>query len=142
MTTSHRGACFCGAVEIEAAGDPVEMGCCHCSSCRAYSGGPVSTFMLWKSANVDVVKGAELVGRFNKTEMSDRQFCTRCGGHLMTRHPSLGLTDVRSEVISTLRFEPVVHLNYAEAVLPMKDGIAKLRDFPAAVGGSGQILPE
>ena len=98
----------------------------------------MSTFTLWKSANVEVVKGAELVGRFNKTEMSDRQYCTRCGGHLMTKHPTLGLTDVRAEVISTLRFEPVVHLNYAEAVLSTKDGITKLRDFPAAVGGSGQ----
>jgi hypothetical protein len=142
MTDKHLGACFCGAVEIETAGDPEEMGYCHCSSCRAYSGGPVSTFMLWKSDNVEVVKGAEFVGRFNKTEMSDRQFCTRCGGHLMTKHPSLGLTDVRASVMPGLRFEPVVHLNYAEAVLPMRDGITKLKDFPAAVGGSGQTIPE
>jgi hypothetical protein len=27
-------------------------------------------------------------------------------------------------------FEPVIHLHYAEAVLPMKDGLRKLRDFP------------
>ena len=30
--------------------------------------------------NVTVTKGAGLVGRFMKTEKSDRQFCTKCGG--------------------------------------------------------------
>jgi hypothetical protein len=41
-----------------------------------------------------------------------------------------------------MAFEPVVHLNYAEAVLPMKDGLPKLKDFPAEVGGSGEVMPE
>jgi len=27
-------------------------------------------------------------------------------------------------------------------VLPMKDGLPKLRDFPAEAGGSGQTMPE
>jgi hypothetical protein len=35
-----------------------------------------------------------------------------------------------------------VHVNYAETVLPMKDGLPKLRDFPAAFGGSGEMVPE
>jgi hypothetical protein len=74
--------------------------------------------------------------------MSDRQFCTRCGGHLMTDHPTLGLTDVRAGVMSGIAFKPVVHLHYGEAVLPMKDGLPKLKDFPAAVGGSGETVPE
>ena len=39
-------------------------------------------------------------------------------------------------------FKPVVHLNYAEAVLPMKDGLPKLRDFPAQAGGSGATIAE
>ncbi|HJS61620.1 MAG TPA: GFA family protein, partial [Pseudolabrys sp.] len=29
-----------------------------------------------------------------------------------------------------------------ETVLPMKDGLPKLRDFPAAAGGSGETMPE
>jgi len=38
--------------------------------------------------------------------------------------------------------EPSVHLNYAETVLPMRDGLPKLKDSPAAVGGSGEMVPE
>ncbi|MGF1609034.1 MAG: GFA family protein [Kiloniellales bacterium] len=142
MAKTHRGTCFCGAVAIEATGVPEEMGYCHCSSCRSYSGAPVSAFTLWKAENVGVAKGAELLGRFNKTEFSDRRFCTKCGGHVMVDHPSLGLTDVHAATIPTLAFRPAVHLNYAETVLPMKDGLPKLKDFPAQAGGSGETMPE
>jgi hypothetical protein len=39
-------------------------------------------------------------------------------------------------------FKAAVHLNYAETVLPMKDGLPKLKEFPAEVGGSGETMPE
>ena len=129
-------------VAIEVMGTPEVMGYCHCRSCRSYSGAPVSAFTLWKKENVRIAKGAEFLGWFNKTGFSDRQFCTRCGGHVMVDHPSLGLTDVHAATIPTVVFEPTVHLNYAETVLPMRDGLPKLKDFPAEVGGSGETMPE
>ena len=98
--------------------------------------------MLWKPASVKVTKGAEFVGHFQKSETSDRQFCIQCGGHLMSSHPTFGLTDVYAATIPTLAFVPAVHVNYAETVLPMKDGLPKMRDFPAELGGSGQTMPE
>jgi hypothetical protein len=39
-------------------------------------------------------------------------------------------------------FTPKVHLNYEETVLPIKDGLPKLKDFPAAIEGSDETLPE
>jgi hypothetical protein len=60
----------------------------------------------------------------------------------MTDHPLWGLVDVYAASIPTLEFTPGVHVNYAETVLPMKDGLPKLKDFPAELGGSGVILPE
>ena len=142
MADAHTGTCFCGAVEIEAMSAPLEMGYCHCRSCRSYSGAPVSAYILWKSENVRVSKGAEFLGRFKKTEVSERQFCTRCGGHIMTFHPTFGLTDVRPAVIPSVAFKPALHLHYADTVLPMKDGLPKLKDFPTEAGGSGEVLPE
>jgi hypothetical protein len=35
-----------------------------------------------------------------------------------------------------------VHVNYGETVLRMKDGLPKMKDFPAELGGSGETLPE
>jgi hypothetical protein len=142
MSDIHKGACFCGAVEIEATGEPVEMGYCHCSSCRSYSGGPLVAFTLWKADRVRVTRGADLLGGINKTGMSDRRFCRKCGGSLMTEHPGMGFTDVNAAILPSVAFRPVVHLNYAETVLPVRDGLPKLRDFPAEVGGSGEMMPE
>jgi hypothetical protein len=88
------------------------------------------------------MSGAEFVATFNKSAMSLRQHCTKCGGHLMTRHPPLGLVDVYAATIPTLRFVPGVHVNYSETVLPMRDGLPKLKDFPAELGGSGIAVPE
>ncbi|MER9693296.1 GFA family protein [Mesorhizobium sp. M0179] len=140
--TVHKGGCFCGAVEIEVHGAAEAMGYCHCGSCRSWSASPVNAFTLWKPQNVKVTRGAEFLSGFEKTEMSDRQFCTKCGGHLMTGHPPLGLVDVYAATIPGVKFTPGVHVNYAETVLPMKDGLPKLRDFPAELGGSGIAVPE
>ena len=142
MTDKHTGTCFCGAVQIEVTGAPEAMGYCHCSSCRSWSAGPVNAFTLWKPENVKVTKGAGFVGRFMKMPTSDRQYCTKCGGHLMTNHPPLGLTDVYAATIPSVAFAPGVHVNYAETVLRMKDGLPKLKDFPAELGGSGEVVPE
>jgi hypothetical protein len=140
--TVYKGRCLCGAVEIEAEGAPEAMGYCHCNSCRSWSAAPVNAFTLWQPNNVRVTKGVDLVGHFRKTELSDRQFCKRCGGHLMTDHPPLGLVDVYAATIPSYPFTPGVHVNYASSVLPMKDGLPKLKDFPAELGGSGETLAE
>ena len=138
----HMGSCFCGAVTLEVEGEPEEMGYCHCRSCRSWSGGPVNAFSLWKPEQVKVTAGSEHLATYNKTEVSLRQFCTQCGGHLMTNHPPLGLVDVFAATLPTLDFTPGVHVNYAETVLPMRDGLPKLRDFPEAFGGSGETMAE
>jgi len=44
--------------------------------------------------------------------------------------------------VNSIAFRPAVHLNYAETVLPIRDGLPKLKDFPAEVGGSGETVPE
>ncbi len=142
MSDTYTGACFCGAVEISVTGTPNAMGFCHCRSCRSWSGGPVNAFSLWAPEAVAVTKGEEHVATYAKTEMSHRQFCRLCGGHLMARHPPLQMVDVFAATLPGLAFVPVVHVNYSETVLPMKDGLPKLKDFPAEFGGSGETIAE
>ena len=60
----------------------------------------------------------------------------------MTEHPTFGLTDVYAATIPGVAFKPGVHVNYSETVLPMNDGLPKLRDFPAELGGSGVTVDE
>ncbi|MCF8468657.1 MAG: GFA family protein [Sneathiella sp.] len=142
MSDQHTGTCFCGAVEVTVTGAPEGMGYCHCASCRSWSAGPVNAFTLWKPGAVKVTRGAEHLGTYTKNPSSERQFCKTCGGHVMTDHPGMGLIDVYAATIPSLEFEPGVHVNYAETVLRMKDGLPKLKDFPAELGGSGEAVPE
>jgi hypothetical protein len=137
---THYGECFCGAVKVEVLGEPEGMG--HCRSCRSWSGGPVNAFTLWKPDAVRVTTGAEHVGMYQKTPVSQRQYCKKCGGHLMTNHPPLGLVDVFAATLPALKFKPSVHVNYAESVLSMRDGLPKFRDFPTEFGGSGEQIAE
>jgi len=139
---SYTGSCFCGAVKLEVTGSPEAMGYCHCNSCRSWSGGPVNAFSLWKAEAVQVKSGAEHIATFQKTPLSQRKYCKNCGGHLMTGHLPLGLVDVFAATIPTLNFVPGVHVNYVDTVLPMKDGLPKLKDFPAELGGSGESVAE
>jgi hypothetical protein len=139
---SLTGKCFCGAVQLEVSGSPEAMGYCHCSSCRSWSGGPVNAFSLWKPEAVRITAGAGNVAMFQKTKSSQRQYCAKCGGHLMTNHPPFGLVDVFAATLPGLAFAPGVHVNYAETVLPIRDGLPKLKDFPKELGGSGEMVAE
>ena len=139
---NYVGACFCGAVELEVTGAPEAMGYCHCNSCRSWSGSPVNAFSLWRRDAVRITAGADFVATFQKTKLSARQYCKKCGGHLMTDHPPLNLIDVFAATIPTLPFTPGVHVNYAQTVLPMRDGLPKLKDFPSELGGTGEVLDE
>lgn len=139
---SHTGRCFCGAVEIEASGEPAVMGLCHCESCRTWLGAPVHGFTLWPKAQLKVVKGGDQLGLIKKTEASHRQFCRECGGAVLVDHPALGLVDVMSVRLPSFDFRPALHVHYGEKVLSIPDGLPKYKDMPKDFGGSGETLPE
>lgn len=139
---THKGTCYCGAVELEVSGDPAGTGYCHCQGCRAWSAGPVNAFVLWPEAAVKVTKGEERVGSFAKVPNSVRPWCKQCGGHLMTAHPGWKLIDVYAAVTPSLKFSPGVHANYESTVLRMMDGLPHLKNFPKELGGSGEAIPE
>lgn len=139
---TFRGTCFCGAVEVTVTGDAAGAGYCHCGACRKWSAGPVNAFTLWKNDQVAVTRGADQLAEYHQTERSYRQWCKTCGGHVMTRHPEWGLVDVYAATIPDFPFVAGVHVNYEHTVLPMHDGLPKLKDFPAELGGSGTAAPE
>lgn len=139
---SYSGQCFCGAVQVKVTGEPIGMGYCHCESCRRWSASPVNAFTLWKPEAVQVIKGADNIGTYSKSPTSTRQWCKICGGHVFAEHPTLGVIDVYAAVIPDLPFEPGIHVNYEDTVLPVRDGLPKQKDFPNEMGGSGVAMPE
>ena len=141
MTAKHTGTCFCGAVALEVSGAPEAMGYCHCGSCRSWSAGPVNAFTLWKPENVKVTKGARARRPLQEEANSERQWCTKCGGHVLTHHPVFG-----SPMSMRRRSEPRVQAGAAREL--RRDGAANERraaeaqGLPGELGGSGESVPE
>ena len=79
-----------GAVRGDAA-RPRRWATAIASSCRQWSAGPVNAFTLWKPTALRVTRGAANIGTYNKTPKSFRKWCTKCGGHLFTDHPTWGV---------------------------------------------------
>ena len=138
----HEGRCFCGAVHVRVRGEPAAMGYCHCVSCRSWSAAPVNAFSLWKPEQVEVTRGRENILTYSKTPKSARKSCRVCGGHLFTDHPQWGVVDVYAATIPSLAFKPALHVNYQETKLRIRDGLPKMQDMPAEMGGTGKVLPE
>ena len=138
----HSASCFCGKVAFTVAGEPKGMGYCHCADCRSWAAAPVNAFTLWSPESVRITAGQDQIGTHNKSPRSLRKFCKACGGHLMTEHPHWNLVDVYAAMIPNFPFKPGVHVHYQETVLPMRDGLPKMKDLPKEMGGSGTVLPE
>jgi hypothetical protein len=91
---------------------------------------------------VQITKGADKLGAYNQTPKSFRRWCTTCGGHVLTEHPGMGLTDVYPALIADFAFEPHLHVHYGESVLPVRDDLPKQKDMPGEMGRSGVLVAE
>ena len=141
-TKTYSGSCFCGAVQLTVTGEPAAMGYCHCESCRRWSAGPVNAFTSVAARCRADHTGRRPARSYSKTPTSHRKWCKTCGGHVLTEHPTMGLTDVYAAVIPDFPYKPGVHVHYQEAVLRIHDGVPKLKDVPKEMGGSGIGLSE
>ena len=58
----------------------------------------------------------------------------------MTSHPPRGLVEVFAATLPTLKFKAGPHVNCAETVVPMNDGLPNLKDLAKKFGGSGEQI--
>ena len=58
------------------------------------------------------------------------------------RTPGHGLDRRLRRHPPALDFQPALHVFYEETVLRVQDGLPKMKDVPAEMGGSGETLPE
>ena len=99
---------------------------------------------MWPADAVTVTAGGDRVTTYLKTPdtISHRQFCVDCGGAVMIRHPSLEAIDVPVANLPGMVFVPAFHVNYAETVHRIHDGLPKLKGFPGDFGGTDELVPE
>lgn len=72
------GSCLCGAVKYKATGLKAEMGSCHCSMCRKWSGGPA----LSVQPEALEIEGKDAITTYSSSKWAERAFCKHCGSNL------------------------------------------------------------
>jgi hypothetical protein len=82
------GGCYCGEVRYLAEGEPSLQAQCHCRECQYITGGGPNFFMMMPVQGYRYVKGAP--ASFTRGDLEKpvtREFCPKCGTHLVTRLP-------------------------------------------------------
>jgi hypothetical protein len=69
------GGCNCGQVRLEARGEPVRVGLCHCQVCRKETGSLGNYFAVWRAGHVSVTGET----RSWMLSTDNRHFCPICG---------------------------------------------------------------
>lgn len=77
-----QGSCLCGAVHVVAKAVNPNVGACHCSTCRQWSGGP---FFATECGTEVMFENQEEISIFNSSDWAERGFCQTCGTHLFYR---------------------------------------------------------
>jgi len=86
--TARTGRCYCGDIRYETSGDPVMKAQCHCRECQYISGGGPNYFMGMPLSGFRYTQGEP--AQFARDDLETprtRDFCPRCGTHLLTRLP-------------------------------------------------------
>ncbi len=82
------GGCYCGAVRYSAEGDPMMQAQCHCRECQYITGGSPNVFIAMPIAGFKYTKGEP--SKFSRSDLErpvTREFCPKCGTHMVTRAP-------------------------------------------------------
>jgi len=97
MPDARTASCNCGAIKIEARGEPVRVGLCHCTTCRKESGAPFTANAIWRA--VDVTVHGDTASWKGATDA--RHFCPSCGSALFGISDGTGEIELRLGTFDT-----------------------------------------
>lgn len=79
------GACLCGRVKYEIAGELAPIQLCHCSMCRRASGTAFASNMPVRTQDFRIVAGASSLKTYESRPGKERVFCAECGSPIISR---------------------------------------------------------
>ena len=91
MTTTRIATCNCGAVRLEASGEPQRTGICHCLTCRKETGSPFMAFGVWTAADVEITGDTSSW----RATTDARHFCPTCGSRMFALDEKADEVEIR-----------------------------------------------
>ncbi|WP_298255981.1 GFA family protein [uncultured Litoreibacter sp.] len=88
MAQDISGKCMCGAVTYRAQLIEPELGACHCSMCRRWTGGVFLALSVLPDAMT--FEGEAHIQLFQSSPWAERGFCKNCGSSLFYRVTAAG----------------------------------------------------
>ncbi len=82
------GGCLCGSVRFEIARRHLNAACCYCQMCRKAHGTAYSVHVMLRSDQLSWLEGRELLERYESSPGGFREFCRRCGTHVLVHGQS------------------------------------------------------
>lgn len=90
------GRCYCDSLKYEIDSEAVFSMQCHCRECQYFSGGAPNVVFGVPSTAFRYTKGKpELYCREDLETPVVREFCGKCGTHILSRPPGLGMDIVK-----------------------------------------------
>jgi hypothetical protein len=132
---ASRGSCLCGGVTFELTAPFIRISMCHCTTCKAISGGVGTATGRVPTSAVRVLTGRELVTTYQPDEGLAKSFCSLCGSNLFgSGWPDSEMTGIRlSALDEQADLTPEMHI-WVRSVAPWEtlpdDGLPRYDQAP------------
>ena len=90
------GGCYCKTVRYVVEGEPLMKAQCHCRECQYITGGSANVFLAMPIDGFRYTQGAP--SAFTRSDIAKpvtREFCPKCGTHMVTRPQRPGMIVVK-----------------------------------------------
>lgn len=77
------GSCLCGAIGYAVTQLDGAIVHCHCRTCRKANASAFTSTARVARENFRWLRGENLLGRYESSPGKNRQFCSRCGSHIV-----------------------------------------------------------
>ena len=121
--------CHCGSVELRAQFPSRFVAHCYCQSCRTAHAASVVTWIGFKRSQVEITKGAGLIGNYESSPNTLRKFCTRCGTRLAFESQRKSEWDDEFHIPLALFVTPVDRQPHANAFADERPPWAPYHEF-------------
>lgn len=131
------GRCTCGDIRYEFSGSPLEIGHCHCESCRRHTSSSFVTYLVVDRTSFHYTKGKPVI--YVSSPGVERGHCGRCGAPISYENKNelavyACTLDDLSKVVPTMHIRADEQLSWIEIADHLPRYELGKRDKPVRVG--------